>query len=73
MLYSDGVSEAANEDGDELGRAGLMSLARGLDTSSAEAFGSQLAAALLRFRGRAEAGDDATIIVLPRVPVATAI
>ena len=73
VLYSDGVSEAANEDGVELGRAGLLSLARGLDTSSAEAFGSQLAAALRRFRGRAKAGDDATLIVLQRVPVAAAV
>lgn len=73
VLYSDGVSEAANEDGEELGRAGLMSLAQGLDTSSAEAFGSQLAVGLRRFRGRAEAGDDATIIVLQRAPLAAAI
>ncbi len=67
VLYTDGVFEASNEAGDELGRDGLMRIARGLDASSAEAFGSQLAAALRRFRGRAEPTDDQTIIVLQRV------
>ena len=67
VLYTDGVSEAFNEAGEELGRDGLMSIARTLDASSAEAFGSQLAAALRRFHGGAEPADDETIIVLQRV------
>ena len=67
LLYTDGVSEATNEAGEELGREGLRSLARELDTGSAEAFGSQLTAALRRFRGKAEPTDDETIIVLERV------
>lgn len=66
VLYTDGVSEALNEAGEELGRDGLMSIARGLE-ASAEAFGSRLAAALRRFRGDAERVDDETIIVLERV------
>ena len=66
VLYTDGVSEASNEAGEELGRDGLMRIARGLDTRSAEAFGRQLAAAVTGFRGRAEAADDETIIVLER-------
>jgi sigma-B regulation protein RsbU (phosphoserine phosphatase) len=64
VLYTDGVSEASNEVGDELGSDGLMRIAREMDASSAEAFGSQLAAALGRFRGRAEPADDQTVIVL---------
>jgi hypothetical protein len=44
-----------------------MSIARGLDASSAEAFGSQLTTALRRFRGRAKPTDDQTIIVLETV------
>lgn len=64
VLYTDGVSEASNEAGQELGRDGLISMARRLDASSAEAFGSQMAATLRRFRGGAEATDDETIIVL---------
>ena len=64
VLYTDGVSEASNEAGDELGRDGLMSLARSIDARSAEAFGSQLASALCLFRGKVAPADDATLIVL---------
>jgi phosphoserine phosphatase RsbU/P len=67
VLYSDGVSEAANPAGEELGRDGLMNLARELDSSSAEAFGTQLTSALRGFRGGAEAVDDETIIVMQSV------
>ena len=67
VLYSDGVSEAANPAGEELGRDGLMNLARELDSSSAEAFGTELTSALRGFRGGAEAVDDETIIVMQSV------
>jgi sigma-B regulation protein RsbU (phosphoserine phosphatase) len=66
VLYSDGVSEATNPAGDELGRDGLMNMARELDASSAEAFGVQLTSALRLFRGGVEPADDETIIVLRR-------
>jgi sigma-B regulation protein RsbU (phosphoserine phosphatase) len=68
LLYSDGVTEATNPSGDELGPDGLMDLVKQLDCGSAEALGVQLASALRRFRGGAEAADDETIIVLERVP-----
>ena len=64
VLYSDGVSEATTPDGNELGRDGLMNMARELDSSSAEAFGTQLASALRLFRGDGEPLDDKTIIVM---------
>jgi serine phosphatase RsbU (regulator of sigma subunit) len=67
VLYSDGASEATNVAAEELGRDGLMNIARGLDRSSAEAFGSQLTSALRGFRGGVDAVDDETIIVLQRV------
>jgi len=67
LLYSDGVSEATNPAGEELGRDGLMNLAREIDSSSAEAFGTQLTSALRGFRGGVEPADDETIIVLQRV------
>jgi phosphoserine phosphatase RsbU/P len=66
VLYSDGASEATSPAGDELGRDGLMSIARGLDASSAEAFGGELTAALGAFRAGGEPLDDQTIIVLRR-------
>jgi phosphoserine phosphatase RsbU/P len=66
VLYSDGAPEATSPTGDELGRDGLMSIARGLDASSAEAFGGQLTAALDAFRAGGQPLDDQTIIVLRR-------
>jgi sigma-B regulation protein RsbU (phosphoserine phosphatase) len=66
VLYSDGVSEAVGPAGNELGRDGLMNMARALDSSSAEALGTQLVSALRAFRGDAEPLDDETIIVMRR-------
>jgi phosphoserine phosphatase RsbU/P len=66
VLYSDGVSEATNPAGQELGRDGLQDIARTLDPSSAEAFGVQLTRALSAFREGQEPADDETIIVLQR-------
>jgi phosphoserine phosphatase RsbU/P len=66
VLYSDGVSETNSPAGIELGRDGLMNMARGLDSSSAEALGTQLASALCAFRGNRERLDDETIIVMRR-------
>jgi sigma-B regulation protein RsbU (phosphoserine phosphatase) len=69
VLYTDGVSEATNPAGEELGRDGLMSLARELDTSSADAFGTRLMSALRDFRGGVVPVDDETLIVLQTVAV----
>lgn len=66
VLYSDGVSEAAGRDGQELGRDGLMALARTLDPRSAETFGVQLVSAVSDFRGGKALDDDETVIVLQR-------
>jgi sigma-B regulation protein RsbU (phosphoserine phosphatase) len=66
VLYSDGVSEATNPEGEELGLDGLMSLLRRLDSRSAEAIGLQLTAALREFRGGQQPADDETIVVLQR-------
>ena len=66
VLYTDGVFEATNQDGQELGRDGLIALARQLDSRSPEAFGTQLAEALRDFRGGTVPQDDETIIVLQR-------
>lgn len=58
VLYSDGASEAMSAAGDELGRDGLISIARGVEPTSAEAFGAQFTAAVGAFRGGGEPLDD---------------
>lgn len=68
VLYTDGVSEATNPAGEDLGRAGLIAIARQLSTSSVDAFGLQLTSAIRAFREGAEPADDETIIVLQRTP-----
>ena len=67
VMYTDGVSEATNSAGEQLGADRLMSIARELDVSSATAFGTQLTSALRDFRGGAAPQDDETIIVLQKV------
>ena len=67
VLYTDGVSEATNRVGEELGRDGLMALARELDSRSPETFGTQLAEAVREFRAGTVPQDDETVIVLQTV------
>ena len=66
VMYSDGISEALDPDGNELGRSGLMRLVQSLDRTCADRFGVQLVSALDRFRHGAEQLDDQTIIVVRR-------
>ena len=67
VLYSDGVSEATNPAGTELGRDDLMKMAQALDATSAETLGRQLSQAVHEFRQGRVPEDDDTIIVLQRV------
>jgi phosphoserine phosphatase RsbU/P len=66
VLYSDGISEATNSSGAELGRDGLRELLRAVDVRSPEALGTELVSALQDFRGDAAPQDDQTIIVMQR-------
>ena len=50
VLYSDGISEALNNAGAELGPDGLKALAEGTATQSAATFGAGLAQSLVSFR-----------------------
>ena len=67
VLYSDGVSEATNPAGTELGRDDLLELIRALDTTSAETLGLQLVESVREFRKGSVPEDDETIIVLQRL------
>jgi sigma-B regulation protein RsbU (phosphoserine phosphatase) len=69
LLYTDGISESRNENGDELGQEGLLALVRGLPAGSLEgpaAFGDALVARLKKFRGNGPQRDDETLVVLQR-------
>ena len=68
VLYSDGISEATNSEGKELGPDQLMTLARALNTKTAAAFGVQLVDAINEFRRDRAAEDDQTLIVLQPFP-----
>jgi len=67
VLYSDGVSEATDPAGRELGGDDLRALLRTLDTTSAEEFGLQLVESVRGYRQGSVPEDDETIIVLQRL------
>jgi sigma-B regulation protein RsbU (phosphoserine phosphatase) len=64
ILYTDGINEAENEEGDQLGLESLLSMAQNLPVTSATALGETLMAEVSRFRGNAPAKDDATVVTL---------
>jgi sigma-B regulation protein RsbU (phosphoserine phosphatase) len=67
LVYSDGVTETWDPDGEEFGEENLVPLAvrsRGLD---AEAIQSAILQEIERFEAGARATDDRTIVVLKRV------
>jgi phosphoserine phosphatase RsbU/P len=68
VLYSDGISEAKNADGEELGRDRLMAAIRTITSKSAETFGLQVVSAINDFRGHRAPEDDETIIVMQPFP-----
>jgi sigma-B regulation protein RsbU (phosphoserine phosphatase) len=66
ILYTDGVTEAANDAGRLLNTDGFLGLVREMSVGSAPAIGQGLLAGLEMFRGATLAADDETIVVLQR-------
>jgi serine phosphatase RsbU (regulator of sigma subunit) len=66
ILYTDGVSEAYDESGTQLGLKRLLHMAQGLPVDSAEAAGTALLREVKRFRGSTPAADDETVVALQR-------
>jgi phosphoserine phosphatase RsbU/P len=66
LLYTDGVNEAHDESGTQLGLERLLSMARNLPRESAVAAGKALLAVVGRFRGEVPAADDETVLALQR-------
>jgi phosphoserine phosphatase RsbU/P len=66
LLYTDGISESQDHQGDQLGLERLLKIARILPADSASAAGEALLAAVAGFRGPAAATDDETVVALHR-------
>ena len=66
ILYTDGINEAEDHTGEQLGLVRLLEMAYSLPTRSAAAAGEQLLARVAEFRGSAPPKDDATVVALMR-------
>lgn len=66
LLFTDGVTEACDESGEQLGMERLLAMAGSLPTDSASSAGQALLSAVKTFRGTAPAADDETVISLQR-------
>jgi sigma-B regulation protein RsbU (phosphoserine phosphatase) len=67
LLYTDGISEAYDDSGTQLGEESLLAIARKLPVDSAMAAGKELVAATARFSGNAPPTDDQTVLALQRL------
>jgi phosphoserine phosphatase RsbU/P len=66
VLYSDGVTEAMNEDFEQFGETRLLETLAGCDRNGASAIVSALQQAVVAFRGRQVQSDDLTLLVCQR-------
>ena len=67
VLYTDGVTEATNLDGEEFGEQRLEDILLSSDHRSAEAMLNAITHALDDFRSKAKQSDDITLVVLRKV------
>ncbi len=67
VLYTDGVTDALNADGEEFGEERLRSVIHAHARESAQALLDHLTAALAGFTGAAEPADDVTCVVIKRL------
>jgi serine phosphatase RsbU (regulator of sigma subunit)/pSer/pThr/pTyr-binding forkhead associated (FHA) protein len=66
VIYSDGVTESLNEEGEEFGEARLIEIVQKNRGRSAAGLRDRIDEALTKFVGRASAVDDLTIVILKR-------
>ena len=66
VLYTDGVTEARNEEGDDLGSALLADALTDLHGANAEAVAAAVHETVLTHVGEAEMDDDVTLLVISR-------
>jgi serine phosphatase RsbU (regulator of sigma subunit) len=66
VVYSDGVTESLDEEGEEFGEARLIEIVQKNRGRSAAGLRDRIDEALTKFVGRASAVDDLTIVILKR-------
>jgi sigma-B regulation protein RsbU (phosphoserine phosphatase) len=66
VIYSDGVTESLNEEGEEYGEARLIEIVQKNRGRTAAGIRDRIDEALTKFVGRASAVDDLTIVILKR-------
>jgi hypothetical protein len=66
LVYSDGLTEARNEEGDFFGERRLLDLLSHFSHLPAEELGTRLVAEVDRFTGEARANDDLSVALLRR-------
>ncbi|MFN7995462.1 MAG: PP2C family protein-serine/threonine phosphatase [Bryobacteraceae bacterium] len=69
LLYTDGISEASDDSGEQLGLDRLLTIAKTLPTGSSAAAGQSLLSAVENFRNGTPPTDDETIVALHRLAV----
>ena len=67
LLYTDGITEAMNSRGNELGQRGLLELAQSVPVESPAEVSRALLSGLQAFRGGQPRRDDETLVVLQLV------
>jgi serine phosphatase RsbU (regulator of sigma subunit) len=68
ILYSDGIVEATNTEGEEFGMERLLAAIRGSANLPVELIRAELLAAVNEFRGQEPASDDLTLLVVRARP-----
>jgi phosphoserine phosphatase RsbU/P len=66
VVYSDGVTESLNEEGEEFGEARLIEIVQKHRGRSAAGLRDRIDEALTKFVGKASAVDDLTLVILKR-------
>lgn len=66
ILFTDGITEAESEEGEELGSAAASSIVSSMHNTHADAIVKHLEAAVLRHTGSRPLGDDVTIVAVTR-------
>ncbi|MBL8171596.1 MAG: SpoIIE family protein phosphatase [Acidobacteria bacterium] len=66
VIYSDGVSESVNEEGEEFGEARLIEIVQKNRGRTAASLRDRIDEALTKFVGKANTVDDLTLVILKR-------